>query len=83
MTLSELLPLLSPLALAALEAGITDNLDETLPDDSYQRLLAVSAAVREHGHALWGEDYAYLAGHVSEYMDHLPLRLPNSLYYLT
>jgi hypothetical protein len=83
MTLSELLPLLSPLALAALEAGITDSLDETLPDDGYQKLLAVSAAIRVQGHSLWGEDYAYLSGSVSEYIDNLPLRLPNSLYYLT
>jgi hypothetical protein len=73
MTLSELLPLLSPLALAALEAGITDSLDEMLPDDSYQQLLAVSAAVREQGHALWGEDYAYLAGDVSESLENLPI----------
>ncbi len=73
MNLSELLPLLSPFALAALEAGLTDSLDEGLSDDSYQKLLAVLAAVREQGHALWGEDYAYLAGDVAEQLENLPI----------
>lgn len=83
MTLDELLPLLSPLALAALEAGITDSLDEMLPDDSYQKLLSLGSAVREYGHTLCGEDYAYLAGSVSEYIDTLPLRMQNNLFYLS
>jgi hypothetical protein len=65
--------LLSPLALAALEAGITDSLDETLPDDGYQQLLAVSAAVREQGHSLWGEDYVYIACDVAEQLENLIL----------
>lgn len=73
MTIGDLLPLLSPLALAALEAGITDSLDDMLPDDSYQKLLALSAAVREQGHATWGEDYVYLAGSVTETLDDLSL----------
>jgi hypothetical protein len=73
MTLDELLPLLSPLALAALEAGITDSLDEMLPDDDYKKLLAVSSAVRQQGQATIGEDYAYLAGSVAETLDDLPV----------
>lgn len=73
MTVDDLLPLLSPLALAALEAGITDSLDEMLSDDSYQKLLSVSAAVREQGHATLGEDYAYLAGSVAETLDDVPM----------
>lgn len=73
MTINDLLPLLSPLALAALEAGITDSLDDMLSDDSYQKLLAVSAAVRDQGHTTWGEDYAYLAGSVAETLDDLSL----------
>jgi hypothetical protein len=73
MTIDDLLPLLSPLALAALEAGLTDSLDEMLSDDSYQLLLATAAAVREYGHSLLGDDYAYLAGSVCEQLDELTM----------
>lgn len=73
MTIDDLLPLLSPLALAALEAGIVDSLDDMLSDDNYKKLLAISVLVREQGHAVWGEDYAYLAGSVAETLDDLSL----------
>jgi hypothetical protein len=73
MNLEELLPLLSPLALAALEAGLADSLDEMLSDDSYQKLLSVSAAVRGQGEVTYGDYYAYLAGSVAETLEDMTL----------
>lgn len=68
-TLHDLLPLLSPLALAMLEKKIIESLDSGLANDHYISLLALSAAIRQRGYALLGDDYIYLAGATAELDD--------------
>lgn len=65
-TMHDVLPLLSPVALAILETRITESLDEGLADDRYMSLLALAAMIRQRGYALWGEDYIYLVGATTE-----------------
>ena len=65
-TMQEVLPLLTPVALAILETKIVESLDDGLADDRYMSLLALAAMIRQRGYALWGEDYLYLVGATTE-----------------